>query len=79
MDNLAHLGVPSAIIEDVAVDPEWQGRGVGKTMMQYALKMAGRKGCYRVMLSSSLKRERAHTFYEALGFERHGYSFRVST
>jgi GNAT superfamily N-acetyltransferase len=30
MDNLAHMGAPSAIIEDVAVDPKWQGRGVGK-------------------------------------------------
>jgi hypothetical protein len=29
------------------------------------------------MLASSAKRERAHTFYESLGFERHGFSFRV--
>jgi len=25
MDNLGHLGARSAVIEDVAVDPEWQG------------------------------------------------------
>jgi len=78
MDNLAHCGVPSAIIEDVAVDPQWQGRGVGKMMMQYALKIARDSGCYKATLSSNLKRERAHAFYEALGFERHGYSFRIS-
>jgi ribosomal protein S18 acetylase RimI-like enzyme len=77
MHNLAHLGAPSAIIEDVAVDPNCQGRGIGKTMMRYALKLAAEKGCYKAVLSSNLGRERAHAFYDALGFERHGYSFRL--
>lgn len=78
MDNLGHLGSPSAIIEDVAVDPEWQGRGVGKMMMQHAKKICEEKGCYKVILSSKLIRERAHAFYESLGFVRHGYSFRFN-
>lgn len=78
MHNLAHSGDPSAIIEDVAVDPEWQQRGIGKGMMLHALRLAADKGCYKAVLSSNLKRERAHAFYESLGFERHGYSFRVN-
>jgi GNAT superfamily N-acetyltransferase len=78
MDNLAHRGAPSAIIEDVVVDPEWQGRGVGKMMMKKALRICRGKGCYKAVLSSNLKRERAHAFYESLGFERHGYSFRIT-
>ena len=78
MDNLGHLGAPSAVIEDVVVDPNFQGRGVGKMMMQKALQICKRKGCYKAALSSNLKRERAHAFYESLGFERHGYSFYVS-
>ncbi len=77
MDNLGHMGTPSAVIEDVAVDPAWQQKGIGREMMRYALEMAGEKGCYKVALSSNLKRERAHAFYESFGFERHGYSFRV--
>jgi GNAT superfamily N-acetyltransferase len=77
MDNLAHLGAPSAVIEDVAVDPQWQGRGVGTAMMRYALRLAHEKGCYKATLSSNLKRVQAHAFYDALGFERHGYSFRT--
>lgn len=77
MDNLAHLGTPSALIEDVAVDPTLQGRGIGRKMMQYALELAAEQGCYKVALSSNLKRERAHAFYESLGFERHGYSYRI--
>lgn len=77
MDNLAHQGAPSGVIEDVAVDPQWQGQGIGKAMMRHALRLCGENGCYKVALSSNLKRERAHAFYESLGFERHGYSFRV--
>jgi GNAT superfamily N-acetyltransferase len=79
MDNLAHSGAPSAVIEDVAVDPKWQGRGVGKKMMHYALEIAGKADCYKASLSSNLKRKRAHGFYESLGFERHGYSYRTGS
>jgi len=78
MDNLGHRGAPSAIIEDVAVDPQWQGRGIGKTMMRHALQVCREKGCYKAVVSSNLRRERAHAFYESLNFERHGYSFRVN-
>jgi ribosomal protein S18 acetylase RimI-like enzyme len=78
MDNLGHRGAPSGVIEDVAVDPQCQGQGIGKTMMQHALRLCGEKGCYKLALSSNLKRERAHAFYESLGFERHGYSFSVT-
>lgn len=62
----------------LAVDPAWQGHGVGNMMIHYTLEVARQKGCYKAALSSNLKRERAHAFYESLGFERHGYSFRVS-
>ena len=78
MDNLGHLGAPSAIVEDVVVDPAVQGRGIGKAMMNFAVAQARAKHCYKLVLSSNAKRERAHAFYEALGFERHGYSFRLT-
>jgi GNAT superfamily N-acetyltransferase len=78
MDNLAHMGARSAIVEDVAVDPEWQGRGIGKQMIKYALQLCSDRGCYKLTLSSNLKRAKAHAFYESLGFERHGYSYRMS-
>jgi GNAT superfamily N-acetyltransferase len=78
MDNLGHQGAPSAIIEDVVVDPAYQGQGIGKRMMQYAFEIAKEEGCYKAVLSSDQKRKKAHHFYESLGFERHGYSFRLS-
>ena len=57
---------------------EYRLGGVGKMMIHHAFEVARKKGCYKASLSSNLKRERAHPFYESLGFERHGYSFRVS-
>lgn len=77
MDNLAHCGTPSGIVEDVAVDPSFQGRGVGRLMMEDARARCARAGCYKLVLSSNLRREQAHRFYDSIGFERHGYSFRV--
>ena len=47
-------------------------------MMGQALEICGQKGCYKAVLSSNLKRSRAHSFYQSLGFELHGYSFRIS-
>jgi len=77
MDNLGHLGAPSGIVEDVVVAPSSQGQGVGKAMMAFAYNRCREKGCYKLVLSSNAKRERAHAFYESLGFARHGYSFRL--
>lgn len=75
MDNLGHLGARSGVIEDVVVDPERQGAGIGGALIAHALAECRAKGCYKAALSSARKRERAHAFYETLGFERHGYSF----
>jgi GNAT superfamily N-acetyltransferase len=77
MDNLGHLGTCSGIVEDVAVDPEYQSRGVGRAMMTHAIHLCRGRGCYKMVVSSNLKRPKAHAFYESLGFERHGYSFRL--
>lgn len=77
MDNLGHLGAPSAIVEDVVVDPALHGHGIGQAMMHFAAAEAREKNCYKLVLSSNAKRETAHKFYEGLGFEGHGYSFRL--
>jgi GNAT superfamily N-acetyltransferase len=75
IDNLNKRGARAAIVEDVAVLPEFQGRGVGREMMEHAREQCRIAGCYKMALSSNLKREGAHAFYDSLGFERHGYSF----
>lgn len=77
MDNLAHRGQPSGVVEDVVVDSGLQSKGIGRLMMAFAMEICRKKGCYKMTLSSNLKRERAHQFYESLGFKKHGYSYLV--
>ena len=77
VDKLGKRGTPSGVVEDVAVDPARQGQGIGRAMMAHALEECRKAGCYKLALSSNVKRPDAHRFYESLGFERHGYSFAV--
>ena len=77
MDKLAKRGKRSGIVEDVAVSPGHRGRGIGRAMMMHAREQCRQAGCYKLTLSSNFKREEAHRFYDALDFERHGYSFRT--
>ena len=75
VQKLGKRGTPAGVVEDVAVLPGRQGRGIGRAMMEHALAECRRAGCYKLALSSNLVREEAHRFYESLGFEKHGYSF----
>src|SRR3954470_12366664 len=75
LDNLAKRGAKAGVVEDVAVLPEFQGKGIGRGMMEHAREQCRLAGCYKMTLSSGLPREGAHRFYDSLGFERHGYSF----
>jgi GNAT superfamily N-acetyltransferase len=78
MDNLAHMGAPSAVVEDVVVNSKWRGQGIGSQMIRFAMDKARQAKCYKLALTCSINRDRAHKFYESLGFEKHGYSFLIS-
>ena len=78
MENLAHVGTPSGVVEDVVVSSLHRGAGIGRQMMAFARERCRERGCYKMALSSNLKRDDAHRFYDHLGFERHGYSFRIN-
>jgi GNAT superfamily N-acetyltransferase len=78
MDNLAHFGTPSAIVEDVVVAENYQNKGIGKKMMEFAMVKAKALCCYKMALSSNIVRIDAHRFYESIGFEKHGFSFKIN-
>lgn len=77
MDNLGHMGAPSGLVEDVVVQPDLHGQGIGKQMLRFAMRRCHERGCYKLALSANLKRDAAHRFYESLGFRKHGYSFLI--
>jgi len=75
LENPAHLGTPIAMLENVVVADDMQGKGIGKIMMNEAGRISTEEGAYKLILATGLKRSAAHEFYENLGFERYGYSY----
>jgi len=57
-----------AWIEDVVVDGEARGKGVGEALNRHALDVARAHGCKTVDLTSRPSREAANRLYQRLGF-----------
>lgn len=64
-----------AYIYAMVVDENCRGKGLGTALINEAVNTAKRQGMKRVELDSSFQRERAHKFYERLGFEKRAYLF----
>ena len=69
VDNLAHMGARSGIVEDVVVAAEWRGMGIGGQMMRFAMQKCHEAGCYKLVLSSNEKRSDAHQILRKIGFQ----------
>lgn len=66
--GLSRAGASRAQIEGVRVSPNARGLRIGETLMKAAIDRARADGCSLVQLTTDKSRERAHTFYERLGF-----------
>ena len=70
-----HNGGLVSHIEDVAVSKGFQGSGVGKKLIQEALDLAKKSGCYKTILDCS---EDVRPFYEKIGFFHHSNAMRFN-
>lgn len=69
--TLVVFRIPTGVrawIEDVVVDGDARGRGVGEALNQFALDVARAKGAKTVDLTSRPSREAANRLYQRLGF-----------
>jgi ribosomal protein S18 acetylase RimI-like enzyme len=55
-------------IHDLAVLPEWRGRGVGRALLSAAEAQARRRGCCKLTLEVQDDNRRARVLYERFGF-----------
>jgi len=72
MLSLVVFGIPTGIkawIEDVVVEKEARGNGVGQKLMMHAMAEAENAGAKSVDLTSRPSREAANQLYQAIGFE----------
>ena len=55
------------LIEDVAVDKDHRGKGVGKSLVEKLIEIGKQKNCDKIVLNTSEKNSK---FYEKIGFEK---------
>lgn len=70
--TLVVFRIPTGVrawIEDVVVDEEARGQGVGEELTRHALSIAGHAGARTADLTSRPTREAANRLYRRLGFE----------
>lgn len=64
-----HQGRLAAHIEDVSTHAEYQGRGVGRALLEHALSVCREKDCYKVVLDCD---DKLTSFYQKFGFKEAG-------
>jgi len=60
---------------DLVTDEKYRMQGYGRIMLDYLADFAKMGMCEKLVLSSGLKKERAHKFYIANGFEKKSFVF----
>ena len=55
------------LIEDVAVNENYRGLGIGKKLVKELIKIGNEKNCDKIVLNSSEKNSK---FYEKIGFQK---------
>jgi len=67
--NITRQCSPIGFIENVVTASAYRRHGIGRKLMNTAVKYAKEQGCYKVTLQSGAKRTEAHDFYESVGFD----------
>ncbi len=66
--GLSRLGMWRGRIESVRIASPYRGKGLGRTMFEWAIDECRNYGCGLVQLTTDKSRADAHQFYETLGF-----------
>lgn len=64
-----HLGQRIARLSSLVVSETVRGQQLGKQLLQAAEQWAQEQGCVQLELTSSVKRDRAHVFYQRAGYD----------
>ncbi|NDV85927.1 GNAT family N-acetyltransferase [Aurantimonas aggregata] len=74
--SLPYRAATRCILEAVQVHPSMRGQRIGEAMVLRAMEEGRARGADVMTLTSNVKREAAHRFYERLGFERSHVGFK---
>ncbi len=69
---LFNTGTSLARLYSLAVDPDWQGKGIGRALMQATEELAIAHGCVAMRLEVRADGARARALYESQGYRQIG-------
>jgi GNAT superfamily N-acetyltransferase len=64
-----------AYVYAMIIDDSFRGQGIGTELLKRVFDKAKLRGCKKIELDSGFPREKAHKFYEKIGFEKRAYLF----
>jgi ribosomal protein S18 acetylase RimI-like enzyme len=68
---------PSAMIDELVVTKEYQGKGIGKQLVLAAIERCRQLGCCEVEVSTEQTNVKARKFYKKCGFDKTEILFEV--
>lgn len=68
---------PFALLEDVFVEEDFRGKGLGKQLVEMATKEAKVQGCYKMIFTARHVKPETQSWYIKLGFKDWGKEFRI--
>lgn len=68
---------PYGLLEDVFVNEDVRGKGVGNKLLEKVISEAREKKCYKIIGTSRMSRDIVHEWYKRLGFREYGLEFRM--
>ncbi len=73
--RVLHRPGPVGRVSMLVVSQAERGRGVGKALMAAVEAKCAGLGCVLVEVTSNVRRDKAHKFYEELGYEKTSFRF----
>lgn len=73
--KLIHNGAIVLRLEDLCVNPEFRGQGIGQELVKYLIRYASCLNAYKILLNC---KPELKTYYERLGFSDDGHNMRLN-
>ena len=78
LENDLHRGKMFGLMEDVFINEDYRGEGIGSELVREIIQEARDRNCYKLICTSRYENKKVHMMYEGLGFRDHGKEFRIN-